>query len=97
MLLQSQQNGELQTLLERGRREVEVLEEKQRVLLEQLDLVTQREGELRDETTRMEKSLAMAMHDLKEVSNVFALYTVLSNKFLFFLLTRSNAIVKNAF
>ncbi|XP_054283901.1 rho-associated protein kinase 2 isoform X2 [Macrosteles quadrilineatus] len=62
----SQQNGELQTLLERGRREVEVLEEKQRVLLEQLDLVTQREGELRDETTRMEKSLAMAMHDLKE-------------------------------
>lgn len=46
---------------------MEALEEKQRVLLQQLDAVTRREAEVREDTTQLEKSLTMAKHDMKEV------------------------------
>uniref|UniRef100_A0A1B6L2N5 Rho-associated protein kinase let-502 n=1 Tax=Graphocephala atropunctata TaxID=36148 RepID=A0A1B6L2N5_9HEMI len=59
-------NGELESQLERERLEVEALEGKQRVLLQQLEAVTRRETEVREETTRLEKTLTMARHDLKE-------------------------------
>lgn len=48
--------------------EVEGLEEKQRVLLHQLESAARRESEIREETTHLEKSLTMTKHDLKEVS-----------------------------
>lgn len=65
--MQSMQNGELQGLLERQRKEVESLEDKQRVLTQQLDAITRRESETRQETTQLEKALAITKHDVKEV------------------------------
>ncbi|XP_069698446.1 rho-associated protein kinase 2 isoform X2 [Periplaneta americana] len=62
----AQQVNQLETQLERERHLVETLESKQRTLLSQLDAVTQRETELREEVTTLEKNLTILKHDLKE-------------------------------
>lgn len=62
----SHRNSEIEALLERERRQVESLEERQKELVAQLEAVTRREAEFREETTRLEKTLTMLKHDLKE-------------------------------
>jgi septal ring factor EnvC (AmiA/AmiB activator) len=64
-----QQVNQLEGQLERERRLVETLEMKQRTLLSQLEAVTQRETDLREEVTVLEKNLTILKHDLKEVSS----------------------------
>ncbi|KAI5736404.1 hypothetical protein M8J76_002868 [Diaphorina citri] len=61
-----QANGELKDLLERERREMSQLEERQRQLSEQYEAVSARETALRDEMGQLEKNLTILRHDLKE-------------------------------
>lgn len=70
----AQQVNHLEGQLERERRLVETLETKQRTLLSQLESVTNRETELREEVTVLEKNLTILKHDLKEVSIWIHLY-----------------------
>jgi chromosome segregation ATPase len=63
-----QQVNQLEEQLEFERRLVETLETQQRTLLSQLEAVTQRETELQEEVTLLEKNLTILKHDLKEVS-----------------------------
>lgn len=64
-----QQVNQLEGQLEYERRLVETLETQQRTLLSQLEAVTQRETELQEEVTLLEKNLTILKHDLKEVSH----------------------------
>lgn len=66
--MQSHRNSETEVLLERERRQVESLEERQKELMAQLEALSRREVEFREETTRLEKTLTMLKHDLKEVT-----------------------------
>ncbi|PNF18939.1 Rho-associated protein kinase 2 [Cryptotermes secundus] len=61
-----QQVNQLEGQLEYERRLVETLETQQRTLLSQLEAVTQRETELQEEVTLLEKNLTILKHDLKE-------------------------------
>lgn len=63
-----QQVNQLEGQLEFERRQVETLETQQRTLLSQLEAVTQRETELQEEVTLLEKNLTILKHDLKEVN-----------------------------
>ncbi|XP_008487446.1 rho-associated protein kinase 2-like [Diaphorina citri] len=65
-----QANGELKDLLERERREMSQLEERQRQLSEQYEAVSARETALRDEMGQLEKNLTILRHDLKEISDM---------------------------
>jgi septal ring factor EnvC (AmiA/AmiB activator) len=67
-----QQVTQLEGQLEFERHLVETLETKQRTLLSQLEAVTQRETELQEEVTLLEKNLTILKHDLKEVRLFFA-------------------------
>lgn len=69
----AQQVNQLEGQLECERLLVETLETKQRTLLSQLEAVTSRETELREEVTMLEKNLTILKHDLKEVSMHFIL------------------------
>ena len=62
-----QQVNQLEGQLEHERRLVETLETKQRTLQSQLEAASQRETELREEVTTLEKNLTILKHDLKEV------------------------------
>ena len=63
----AQQVNHLEGQLERERHLVEILEAKQKTLVTQLDAVTRRESELREEVSSLEKNLTILKHDLKEV------------------------------
>jgi chromosome segregation ATPase len=67
----AQEVNQLEGQLEFERRLVETLETKQRTLLSQLEAVTQRETELQEEVTLLEKNLTILKHDLKEVRLFF--------------------------
>ncbi|XP_033232009.1 rho-associated protein kinase 2 [Belonocnema kinseyi] len=58
--------AQLENLLERERRQVESLESRQRTLTAQLEALTEREAELRDEAGRADKELALLRHSHKE-------------------------------
>jgi septal ring factor EnvC (AmiA/AmiB activator) len=62
-----QQVNQLEEQLEHERRLVETLETKQRTLQSQLERASQRETELQEEVTTLEKNLTILRHDLKEV------------------------------
>jgi septal ring factor EnvC (AmiA/AmiB activator) len=62
-----QQVNQLEGQLEHERRLVETLETKQRTLQCQLEAASQRETELHEEVTTLEKNLTILRHDLKEV------------------------------
>ncbi|CAH0556417.1 unnamed protein product [Brassicogethes aeneus] len=59
--------AKLENLLEQERGKVETLENKQRILIAQLDSVAQRETEIRDEAAKYEKDIAILKHNYKEV------------------------------
>ncbi|XP_025829479.1 rho-associated protein kinase 2 isoform X2 [Agrilus planipennis] len=61
------QVSKLEKLLEQERNNVESLEQKQRILITQLDNLAQRENELRDEASKYEKELTILRHTYKEV------------------------------
>lgn len=61
--------------MENKQLEVEELLEKQRTLTLQLDEMVLREIRITEETSNLEKSLAMLKHDLKEV-RVFSLIKI---------------------
>uniref|UniRef100_A0A8D8YBQ4 Rho-associated protein kinase let-502 n=1 Tax=Cacopsylla melanoneura TaxID=428564 RepID=A0A8D8YBQ4_9HEMI len=65
-LSNGQVNLELKDLLERERREISQLEERQKQLSVQYEAVSQRETALRDEMVQLEKNLTILRHDLKE-------------------------------
>ncbi|RZF38553.1 hypothetical protein LSTR_LSTR006148 [Laodelphax striatellus] len=71
---------ELERQLDRYRQDVTSLEEKQRVLVSQLDAVTKRENEMRDEASRLEKSVTMLQHDFKETQRKWENETDLRRK-----------------
>lgn len=54
--------------MEEKKLQVEQLLEKQKTLTFQLDEMVLRESRITEETSNLEKSLAMLKHDLKEVS-----------------------------
>lgn len=57
----------LENLLEREKNNVETLENKQRILIAQLDSLAQRESELRDEASKYEKESTILRHNLKDI------------------------------
>ena len=59
--------SQLETLLERERRQVEAMESRHRALTGQLDVITRRETELREECARADKELTILRHNYKEV------------------------------
>lgn len=63
----SAQNKRLESMLEKERGNVERLEDKQRILIAQLDSVAQREIEIREEASKYEKELTLLKHSYKEV------------------------------
>ena len=67
--------SQLETRLEREVQRVEALESSKRILLSQLDNLARRESELRDETSELEKNLAMLRHELKEVTFISFLFS----------------------
>lgn len=58
-------------------RHVEELLQKQRLLTNQLDEMVLRERSITEETTNLEKSLAILKHDLKEVT-ILSIYLTLT-------------------
>lgn len=56
----------LEHLLEKERSNVERLEEKQRILIAQLDNIVQREVEIREEASKYEKELTLLKHSFKD-------------------------------
>ncbi|XP_034951660.1 rho-associated protein kinase 1 isoform X3 [Chelonus insularis] len=59
--------SQLESLLERERRQVETLEARHRALTAQLEAITQKESELREEAGRADKELTILRHNYKEV------------------------------
>lgn len=58
--------SQLENLLDRERRQVEILESKQKQLSTQLETVTRQEEQLRDEIGRAEKEITLLRHNYKE-------------------------------
>ncbi|XP_039280679.1 rho-associated protein kinase 1 isoform X1 [Nilaparvata lugens] len=71
---------EMERQLDRYRQDVTSLEEKQRVLVTQLDAVTKRENEIREEASRLEKSVTVLQHDFKETQRKWENETDLRRK-----------------
>ncbi|XP_060517017.1 rho-associated protein kinase 1 isoform X2 [Cylas formicarius] len=60
------QTTKLESLLKHERSNVETLEAKQQILINQLDTLAQRESDLRDEISTYEKEVAVLKHSCKE-------------------------------
>jgi len=58
--------SQLENLLDRERRQVETMESRQKALNMQLEAMTRREAELRDEVGRADKELTLLRHNYKE-------------------------------
>ncbi|CAG9768355.1 unnamed protein product [Ceutorhynchus assimilis] len=61
------QVSKLEALLDQEKNNVEILEEKQRILITQLEVLSEREGDLRDEISKYEKDVALLRHGCKEM------------------------------
>ncbi|KAL1494849.1 hypothetical protein ABEB36_010370 [Hypothenemus hampei] len=61
------QISKLEKLLEQEKNNVDTLEAKQRILIGQLEVLAQREGDLRDEVTRYEKQVTLLKHNCKDL------------------------------
>lgn len=59
--------SQLESLLERERGQVEALETRHRALVAQLEVVTRRETEVREEAARADKELTILRHNYREV------------------------------
>lgn len=59
--------SQLENLLEREKRQVDAMENRHRTLTAQLEAITQRESELREEAGRADKELTILRHSYKEV------------------------------